>query len=415
MISIVFGDALLPDGWARDVRVTFEDGVIVSIQPDVASSEEERFGIGIPGLPNLHSHAFQRGMAGLSEMRGPVADDFWTWREVMYRFLDRMTPEDMEAVAAQAYAEMLEGGFTRVGEFHYLHHQSDGTLYADPAEMAARIVAAADTAGIGLTLLPCFYAHGGFGGRDPTPGQRRFLCRLDAFARLLDASRDAIAALAGAVIGVAPHSLRAVTPPELAAVVSLAPDGPIHIHAAEQIREVQACLEWSGQRPVEWLLDHADLDARWCVIHATHMAPPETARLAASGAVAGLCPVTEANLGDGIFDGPGWLKAGGRFGIGTDSNLLIDAAAELRQLEYSQRLAQRARNMFAGDPGHSTGRSLFDAALAGARKRWAPERAVFALARPRTWWRWTSTTLQSQVGMATNGWMPGSSPRRGRR
>jgi formimidoylglutamate deiminase len=365
MISIVFGDALLPDGWARQVRVTFEDGVIVSIQPDVASSEEERFGIGIPGLPNLHSHAFQRGMAGLSEVRGPVADDFWTWREVMYRFLDRMTAEDMEAVAAQAYAEMLEGGFTRVGEFHYLHHQPDGTVYADPAEMATRIAAAAETAGIGLTLLPCFYARGGFGGTGPIPGQRRFLCHLDAFARLLDASRQAIAGLAGAVIGVAPHSLRAVTPPELAAVVSMAPDGPIHIHAAEQIREVQACLEWSGQRPVEWLLDHADLDARWCVIHATHMAPPETARLAASGAVAGLCPVTEANLGDGIFDGPGWLKAAGRFGIGTDSNVLIDAAAELRQLEYSQRPAQRARNMFAGDPGHSTGRSLFDAALAG--------------------------------------------------
>jgi formiminoglutamate deiminase len=366
MASIVFDDALLPDGWARDVRVIYADGLIVSVLPDASpGAEDSRFGIGIPGLSNLHSHAFQRGIAGLSEKRGPAADNFWTWREVMYRFLDRMTPEDVQAVAAHAYAEMLEGGFTRVGEFHYLHHQPDGSPYADPAEMAARIGAAADIAGIGLTLLPCFYAHGGFGGAIPMPGQRRFLNDLDGFARLLTASRDAIAGLSGAVVGVAPHSLRAVTPLELAEIAALMPDGPIHIHAAEQMREVQACVEWSGQRPVEWLLDHARLGAHWCLIHATHMTPAETARLAASGAVAGLCPVTEANLGDGIFDGPGWLEAGGRFGVGTDSNVLIDAAAELRQLEYAQRLGLRARNVLAGAEGHSTGRSLFDAALAG--------------------------------------------------
>jgi formiminoglutamate deiminase len=319
-------------------------------------------------VANLHSHAFQRAMAGLGERRGPPEagrDTFWTWREVMYRFLGRMTPYDVEAVAAQAYAEMLEGGFTRVGEFHYLHHQPDGTAYADPAEMAVRLAAAADKTGMGLTLLPCFYAHGGFGGAAPTPGQRRFLNDLDGFARLLDSSRRAISGLPGASHGIAPHSLRAVTPGELAHLAAMAPDLPMHIHVAEQVREVEDCLAWSGARPVEWLLDHAGLDGRWCLIHATHMTPQEVTRLAGTGAVAGLCPVTEANLGDGVFDGPGWLQAGGRSGIGTDSNVMIGAAAELRAMEYAQRLAGRARNVWAAAEGRSTGRCLFDAAFAG--------------------------------------------------
>jgi formimidoylglutamate deiminase len=367
MTSIFFRDALLPDGWARDVRVTIADGRLGSVvSRDALLPGDMRFDIGIPGLPNLHSHAFQRGMAGLSERRGPTADDFWTWREVMYRFLSRMTPEDVEAVAAQAYVEMLESGFTRVGEFHYLHHQPDGTPYDDPAEMASRIAAAAAAVGIGLTLLPCFYAHGGFGGVAPhTPGQRRFISDLDGFAKMLEASRRTVGSVAGAVVGIAPHSLRAVSAQELHTVVSLAPAGPIHIHAAEQTREVDDCLTWSGLRPVEWLLKHADLDTRWCLIHATHMTAGETLSLAATGAIVGLCPLTEANLGDGMFDGVGWTRAGGRFGIGTDSNIAIDAAAELRQLEYSQRLRHHARNVLPAGEGTSTGRALFDAALAG--------------------------------------------------
>ncbi len=366
MASVFLTEALLPDGWAENVRLVIEDGLIAAVQPGAAAApDDELHAIGVPGLPNLHSHAFQRGMAGLSEVRGPVSDSFWTWREVMYRFLDAMTPDDVEAVCAQAYAEMLEGGFTRVGEFHYLHHDPAGQPYAEPSEMAQRVGAAAALTGIGLTLLPVFYAHGGFGDVPPMHRQRRFINSLDGFARLLEASRRVVAALDGSVLGVAPHSLRAVTPGELAAVASLLSDGPVHIHVAEQLQEVADCLAWSGARPVEWLLDHAPVDGRWCLIHATHMTLAETSRLAGTGAIAGLCPVTEANLGDGIFPGMDWLAAGGRYGVGTDSNVATDAVQELRQLEYAQRLGQRARNLMAREAGASTGRALFTTALQG--------------------------------------------------
>lgn len=366
MASVFLAEALLPEGWASNVRLVIEAGLIASVQPNAAAAPgEDRHAIGIPGLANLHSHAFQRGMAGLSEVRGPAADSFWTWREVMYRFLGAMTPDDVEVISAQAYVEMLEGGFTRVGEFHYLHHDPTGRPYAALAEMAQRVGAAAAQTGIGLTLLPVFYAHGGFGGLPPSPGQRRFITDLDGFARLLEASQRVVAALDGSVIGVAPHSLRAVTPDELAAVISLAPGGPVHIHVAEQVREVEDCRAWSGARPVEWLLDHAAVDERWCLIHVTHMTPAETIRLAGAGATAGLCPMTEANLGDGIFSGVDWVAANGRYGVGTDSNVAADAAQELRQLEYAQRLRQRGRNLMAGQPSVSTGRALFTAALQG--------------------------------------------------
>jgi formimidoylglutamate deiminase len=273
------------------------------------------------------------------------------------------------------YVEMLERGFTRVGEFHYLHHDRDGALYSDIAEMAARIAQAADATGIGLTLLPCFYAHGGFGGAAPHAGQRRFICNIDQFGKLLSASRKAISALPAANIGIAPHSLRAVAPDELKALMPLAANGPVHIHAAEQVKEVEDCLAWSGQRPVQWLLDHAEIDQRWCLIHATHMTDSETAALAASGAIAGLCPITEASLGDGIFPAHAFLGAGGRFGIGTDSNVLVGVTDELRQLEYGQRLKHRERNVLSDGPGVSTGRRLFDDALAGGAQ---------ALAQPVT-------------------------------
>jgi formimidoylglutamate deiminase len=283
----------------------------------------------------------------------------------MYRFALEMTPEDTEAVATLLYAEMLEQGFTRVGEFHYLHHNHDGAPYANPAEMATRIARAAEITGIGLTLLPSFYAHGSFGGAAPHAGQRRFICSVDQFARLMAAAKMAIRDLPGANIGIAPHSLRAVTPEELAAIAPLAEGGPVHIHAAEQVREVEECIAWSGRRPVEWLLEHAPVDRRWCLIHATHTTATEIAALAASGAVAGLCPITEASLGDGIFPTREFVDAGGRFGIGTDSNVLVGVADELRQLEYGQRLKHRERNVLSGGPGISTGRALFDAALAG--------------------------------------------------
>ena len=369
MQRLWFKTALLADGWARDVRIGIEAGRIASVERGVGRHPvDQAYGGAVPGLPNVHSHAFQRGMAGLAERRGPDHDDFWTWREVMYRFLDRMTPEDVEAVAAQAFAEMLAAGFTHVGEFHYLHHDIDGQAYANAGELIDRIAAAAGRTGIGLTLLPVFYAHGGFGGAAAKPGQRRFLTDPDRFARLVEHARGAVRAAPGARVGIAPHSLRAVTPEELAAVLPLAAGGPVHIHAAEQVKEVADCLAWSGARPVQWLLDHAPVDATWCLIHATHLDADEIAGLARSNAVAGLCPVTEANLGDGVFPARPYLSHSGGFGIGTDSNVLIDAAGELRALEYAQRLQARSRNLLAPHEGASVAAALFAGALAGGAR-----------------------------------------------
>ena len=366
MESLWFETALLADGWADQVRINCRDGRIGRIETCVAAhQDEERGTIALAGLGNLHSHGFQRGMAGMAETRGPADDDFWTWREVMYRFLARLTPDDVSAITALAYIEMLEAGFTRVGEFHYLHNDLEGRAYADPAEMAAAVVRAAESTGIGLTLLPVFYAHGDFGGAPPAAGQSRFTLTLDAFSDLVEACRRLARPIAGAVVGIAPHSLRAVTPEELATIAPLARDGPIHIHAAEQVREVEACLAWSGARPVEWLLANAGVDRRWCLVHATHASPLETRALAGSGAVAGLCPITEANLGDGVFPAADYLAAGGDWGVGTDSNVLIDAAGELRALEYGQRLSRRSRNVLADRAGDSVGAALFSGALAG--------------------------------------------------
>lgn len=365
-MAVIFArEALLPTGWARGVRIWLDEGRISAIETGVpAAAADERHVAIVPGTANLHSHAFQRAMAGLAETRGTGSDSFWSWREAMYRFALTMTPEQVEAVAAQLYMEMLEAGFTRVGEFHYLHHDGDGRPYDDIAEMAVRIAAAASATGIGLTLLPVFYAHSGFGGVAPGEGQRRFINDRETYARLLARCRDLTARLPGGVTGVAPHSLRAVTPEELADVVAMAGDGPIHIHIAEQVKEVEDCVAWSGKRPVEWLLENAPVDGRWCLIHATHMTKAETRGMAEAGAIAGLCPITEANLGDGTFPAAEFLAHGGRYGVGSDSNVLIGLGDELRQLEYSQRLAHRARNVLTA-PGGSTGRASFDGAVRG--------------------------------------------------
>jgi formimidoylglutamate deiminase len=368
-LRLWFDDALVGDAWQRGVRCTIADGRIARLETGVApEAGDEPHAVGLPGIPNVHSHTFQRGMAGLSERRGPGDDSFWTWRETMYRFLERLTPDDVEAIAAQAFVEMLEAGFTRAGEFHYLHHDPSGQPYASLAETATRIGAAAVETGIGLTLLPCFYAHGDFGGAPAVSGQRRFLNDVDRFGRLLEASRALVRDVPGLVVGVAPHSLRAVTPDELRAILALAPDGPVHIHVAEQTREVEASRAWSGRAPVAWLLEHAPVDARWCLIHATHATVDELSAVAARGAVVGLCPISESSLGDGVFDGLTFTAAGGRLAIGTDSNILIDAAGELRTLEYSQRLVRRARNVLAAGPGASTGRSLFDTVTVGGAR-----------------------------------------------
>ncbi|SOC35973.1 formimidoylglutamate deiminase [Rhizobium subbaraonis] len=358
--------ALLPEGWASDVRLTMDEDAVSAIEIGVeAGAFDQRHAVLVPAMGNLHSHAFQRAMSGLTELRGPAEDSFWSWRNVMYRFALKMTPEQVEAVAAELYMEMLEAGFCRVGEFHYLHHDQDGKPYANIAELAERVAAASADTGIGLTLLPVFYAHSGFGGAAPIDGQRRFINSLESYSRLMEACRKMQPGLAGMQLGIAPHSLRAVTAEELTAVLPLAAGGPVHIHVAEQTKEVEDCIAWSGARPVEWLLSNAPVDERWCLIHATHLTKKETADMAASGAVAGLCPITEANLGDGTFAAPDFLSSGGRFGIGSDSNVLISLPAELRQLEYSQRLSLRARNVIAA-PNGSTGRRLFEAAVAGA-------------------------------------------------
>ncbi len=366
MSKLWFKSALLPEGWAAGVRLTATDGRIERIEIDTVPGEaDECHAIGLPGVPNLHSHAFQRGLAGLTERRGPTGDSFWTWRELMYRFVERLDPAGVEAIAGLAYGEMLEGGFTHVGEFHYLHHDRGGVPFGNPAELAERIAAAAELTGIGLTLLPTFYAHNGFGGAEPTGRQKRFINDVDSFARIVEGSRRAVSALRGAAVGIAPHSLRAVTPDELAAIVPLAGDEVIHIHVAEQIKEVEDCVGWSGLRPIEWLLRHQQVDERWCLVHATHATEVEVRDTASSGAVVGLCPVTEANLGDGIFPAVTFLTSKGRFGVGSDSNISLDAGDELRILEYSQRLTSRARNVLAAEEHHSTGRALFEKALSG--------------------------------------------------
>ncbi|NTJ41118.1 formimidoylglutamate deiminase [Agrobacterium larrymoorei] len=357
--------AFLSEGWAKNVRMEIAEGKIISLQVGAAAAVgDEQYKVIVPAMPNLHSHAFQRAMAGMVETRGTTEDSFWSWRTLMYKFALTMTPDQMEAVAAQLYVEMLEAGFGRVGEFHYMHHDRDGGHYANIAELAERIASAASETGIALTLLPVLYAHSGFGGMEPVEGQRRFINSTDSFARLFEGCQRAASALPQSIVGVAPHSLRAVTPEELAFAAGFAPDAPVHIHIAEQVKEVEDCMAWSGKRPVEWLMENADLTDRWCLIHATHMTDAETTGVAKSGAVAGLCPITEANLGDGTFPAATFMGAGGAVGIGSDSNVLIGVGDELRQLEYSQRLAHRARNVISPANG-STGRTLFDAALTG--------------------------------------------------
>ncbi|MFP3543573.1 formimidoylglutamate deiminase [Rhizobium sp. SIMBA_035] len=365
MTTLHAKSALLPQGWQSDVRLTIEGSRIAKVETGVAAAAgDELHSVLVPAMPNLHSHAFQRAMAGLAEVRGPADDSFWSWRTVMYKFALSMTPDHVEAVAAQLYMEMLEAGFSRVGEFHYLHHDKDGRPYGDIAELAGRIASASSDTGIGLTLLPVFYAHSGFGGAAPIEGQRRFINSVESFGSLMERCTAIAGGIEGAKLGIAPHSLRAATPNELNAVLPLAGNGPVHIHIAEQIKEVEDCIAWSGARPVEWLLSNAPVDGRWCLIHATHMTNDETRGMARSGAIAGLCPITEANLGDGTFAAPLFLEEGGRYGVGSDSNVLISLSGELRQLEYSERLHRRARNVIAA-PGGSTARALFDNALKG--------------------------------------------------
>jgi formimidoylglutamate deiminase len=368
--------ALLPDGWHDDVLLEWDDaGMLTRVAPndapDSAKTDDARRidGIVLPGMANLHSHAFQRAMAGLTEYRSDPADSFWSWRALMYSFAQKLTPPALKAIATQLYIEMLKSGYTSVCEFHYLHHAVGGAPYANPAEHAECLIEAAAEAGIGLTLLPVMYQYANFGSQPPHAGQARFINSPQWMLDLLQRLQRSHPPHAGLRYGVAPHSLRAVSPASLAELLegahALDPRTPVHIHIAEQTREVDDCVAANGMRPVEWLLDRFNVDARWCLVHATHMTADETRALAASGAVAGICPTTEANLGDGIFNGVDYTAAGGAWGIGSDSHVGTSMREELRLFEYSQRLRHRQRNVLAGGDGGSVGAYLYRAALHG--------------------------------------------------
>jgi len=388
--------AWLPSGFVHDVDFATDastggGATLQSAHVDAPRAATASLGrIVVPGMPNLHSHAFQRAMAGLAERRAPqqAEDSFWSWREVMYAFAGRIGPDDLRAIAAQLYVEMLEAGYTQACEFHYLHHQPDGRPYDDPAAMSLALVEAAREAGIGLTLLPTLYVTGGFDGRPLSERQRRFGHDVDGYLRLLERLRTIDEPTLN--VGIALHSLRAVPPDAMRAVLAVidaipasprqrtVARMPVHIHIAEQIGEVQDCLAIRNARPVEWLLDHAPVDARWCLVHATHLSDDETRRLAASRAVAGLCPTTEANLGDGLFPLRAYLDADGVLGVGSDSHISVSPVEELRWLEYGQRLVMRHRNISASTATPSSGETLYARALAGGAAAAGGALAAFA-------------------------------------
>ena len=368
MKTHLFKYALLPSGWASNVQISVDgSGNISSVETNIDSAAVQP-GCALPGIANLHSHAHQRAMAGLAEKAGDSDDSFWTWRATMYNFMDAIQPQHLHAIASRLYLEMLKAGYTRVAEFQYLHHQTDGSHYDNIAEMSLQTLSAARDVGIGITNLPVHYQYSGFGGQPPQPQQRRFSNDPEAFLRIVDELKRASDDDANIVTGIAAHSLRAVTRESLDDVLDEFANRinlPIHIHIAEQTREVEDCIAWCGARPVDYLYEHFPVNTDWCLIHATHMTAAETLKVAESGAVAGLCPTTEGNLGDGFFNAVDYLKAGGKLGIGSDSHISISPNEELRWFEYGQRLLHQSRNQLSGGYNRSTGRNLFDIAVAG--------------------------------------------------
>ncbi len=377
--SVFAQQALLAEGWARDVLIDIDDkGRFGRITTGVSRGDASvAAGPVLPGMANVHSHAFQRALAGYTERAGPNEDSFWTWREAMYRFVSRLSPDQLEAISQQLFIEMLKQGYTSVGEFHYVHHGSDGVPYDDPTEMSERVISAARQVGLAITHLPVLYGFGGFAGAPLTETQKRFHNNPDALLRIVETLRYRHREDAGVRIGVAPHSLRAVTQNTLETMISdlhkIDETAPIHIHVAEQEKEVADCLAWSGKRPVEWLFEHANPDRRWCLIHATHTTNEELKRMAKSGVVVGICPTTEANLGDGLFPFRAYLDVGGAFAVGSDSHVSTSPVEELRWLEYGQRLATQRRNIAALPGRPSAGGSLWQSASTGGAQ---------ALARP---------------------------------
>ncbi|MGB7540581.1 MAG: formimidoylglutamate deiminase [Burkholderiales bacterium] len=379
MKRIFAPEAMLADGWSKDVVIEIDDdGNIAAVRSHQALGDMEATGGPvIPGMANVHSHAFQRAMAGLAEHMGSPEDSFWTWREVMYSFLKQITPEQVHAIAAQLYCEMLRNGYTAVAEFHYLHNAPDGKPYANRAELSQRHLLAAQQTGIAITLLPSLYAYANFGEEPLQPAQKRFAITPDAVLDMIAGLRRQIGDNPDIRLGVAPHSLRAVSPAMLkdlvAGLAAIDRKAPIHIHVAEQVKEVNDCISWSEQRPADWLLSNMPVDARWCLVHCTHVSQTEAEKLAASGAVVGLCPTTEGNLGDGIFQFARFREKGGRWSVGGDSHVSQTPVEELRWLEYVQRLSMRRRNIAASPALPSVGATLWREAAAGGSQ---------ALARP---------------------------------
>jgi formimidoylglutamate deiminase len=374
MKTLFAEQALLPEHWARNVLIHYgpADGRILKIERDAKAGGDDHAKIVIPGMPNLHSHAFQRAMAGLAERAGGKDDSFWTWRQTMYGLVSRVGPDEIEAIAAQLYAEMLCQGYTSVAEFHYLHNRPDGGRYGQPAETALRVARAAEASGIAISLLPVLYNQGGFDGEPLSPAQERFRGDSAFLEEIAAAVEKNLVDRTFNRTGLAIHSLRAAGEREIREAVAglTARDGkaPIHIHIAEQIREVTECYDWSQLTPVEWLYEHFPVDENWCLVHATNVTRDEIDRIAASGAIAGLCPTTEANLGDGLFPFRDFLAQGGSFGIGSDSHVSVSPVEELRWLEYGQRLVLRRRNIAADTGNPSVGGSLWRAALAGGAR-----------------------------------------------
>ncbi|MDD9900667.1 MAG: formimidoylglutamate deiminase [Alphaproteobacteria bacterium] len=378
MPSLFARTALLPTGWAEDVLVAYDkDGWIVGVETGKAPSSDDNDveavpGVLVPGLVNAHSHAFQRALAGLTERGAGRKKSFWSWRDTMYRFVSKLSPDDMHALAKGVYTDMLKAGYTSVGEFHYLHHDPEGKAYTDIAEMSHQVIRAAMETGIAITHMPALYAFGGVGGQPAVEGQRRFLNTVPSLLQMLEKLQKDYAGIPQVSFGFAHHSLRAVTPDMLRdgtrAARRLMPDVPIHILAGAQRAEVEDCLAWSGLSPAGWLMEYGDVDENWSFIHALHMTEEDTRSMAAMGIVAVLCPTSEANHGAGVFPLLHYLQCGGRFAIGSASNVSVDALEELRWLEYLQRVQAGERVILYTDELTSVGATLFERTVQGGAR-----------------------------------------------
>lgn len=407
--------ALLADGWHENVLITTDaSGQITELMPDSAPGSASRLaGPVIPAIANLHSHAFQRAMAGLAEVAGDPQDSFWTWRDLMYRMVQRLSPEQVGDIATHLYIDMLKGGYSQVAEFHYLHHDPQGQAYADDA-MLLNLINAAETAGIGQTLLPVLYSYSGFGSQPASDGQRRFIQQTDAYLHQQQRVAQWSAAKPLLNHGICFHSLRAVSEAQMREVLSASHAAvPVHIHVAEQEKEVNDSLAWSGERPVAWLYNRFEVDQRWCLIHATHLDSDEIQRMAASGAVAGLCPTTEANLGDGIFPAVDYIARGGRWGIGSDSHVSLSTLEELRWLEYGLRLRDRRRNRITLPNQPSVGDLLWQQAAQGGAQACAIATGELAVGKRADWLVLENDAFLSSVSSASllNRWLFGGTQR----